>query len=74
MYWHSDDHFVVRADDEEKNTFKIWDVTLSFSEFQIEPTFSYKQTAMKVQGFAYDHEKRNILLLLTSKKKTGRIN
>jgi hypothetical protein len=74
MHWHSDDHFVVRADEAEKDAFKLMDVQMSFSEYQIEPAFTYKQTAMKVTGYAYDFHKRNILLLLTSKKKTGRVN
>lgn len=42
MHWHSDDHFVVRADEVEKNAFKLIDVQMSFSEYQTETAFTYK--------------------------------
>ena len=29
---------------------------------------------MKVQGYAYDYHARNVILVLTSRKKTGRVS
>lgn len=55
MHWHSDDHLVVRTDDKQKDHFKLFDVRLGFSEVFIEPTFTFKQVTLKVQGYCYDY-------------------
>lgn len=74
MFQCSDNHLVVRSDDKQKDHFKLYEIRLGFSEVFIESTFTFKQVALRVDGYGYDYETRNVILLLTNKKKTGRVN